>query len=926
MRPLKLTISAFCSYIDEQVIDFEKLGRNGVYLITGDTGAGKTTIFDAITFALYGNASGETRTGNMLRSKMADERKETFVELLFEHNGRKYTVKRRYKIVKRRNGVYESETTPEAALAFDDNSTPITKSTDVTNAINGILGINREQFVRISMIAQGEFSKILIAKTADECKERKQILRRLFGTEIYERFKNELDSETKRLKDDKKDTRIVLQQEIKNIRCDDGSSLSAKAAGIENRAELDEPVVKEIIEELTALISNDKLKIDEYEKAGNSVDAELKALSERVRNAETFEQYQNEIEKFENQLADKMQQKSQLEDDASKNEENQSEIRRIKAEQSKLESEIDKYDELDELFKNSDSLSKEIRTLNADSEKLGSEISALENKLDDLKNKITEIGNVELRLSELEKSKTENENVKKDFASLKEQLSKYNSKLADESSAQKKALEAQNEADCLNKEASDMRRRFNLEQAGIMAENLSDGESCPVCGSTVHPKKAVKAVNAPTQADVESCEEKASLAQKKANDESAKCSRIMGELSSIEEKLQEDEQRLAYGCSRERIGEYADEKIKQSSENLAQIEKHLLSERKARELKEKIDNELPEFETALTEKRKSLEEKRSEKLKQDMRFENLDRQISEKKDELTYSSKSQAENALSDYRRKESELQKLIDGYENSLSECKSNIDKISGSLKTLKDGIVKLNVTDSYENLKSKYDEKDNERKQIIEKTSVLKNRTAINEEKKKNILSRSEEYNKLCSKEIWLTNLYNVAAGKISGKRTDLETYILIAYFDRVIGKANVHMMNMTSNKFELVQRMKNDEAGELKLDVRNTYDNVTYGVDSLSGGEKFIASLSLALGLSEVVQENAGGIKLDTMFVDEGFGSLSDNVLRLAINTLSSLGNGNRLIGIISHVPTLNEALDKKIVVRKTEKSGSRAEVVC
>ena len=234
--------------------------------------------------------------------------------------------------------------------------------------------------------------------------------------------------------------------------------------------------------------------------------------------------------------------------------------------------------------------------------------------------------------------------------------------------------------------------------------------------------------------------------------------------------------------------------------------------------------------------------------------------------------------------------------------------------------------MTDSYENLKREYDEKDNERKQIIEKTSVLKNRTAINNEKKKSILSRSEEYNKLCSKEIWLTNLYNVAAGKINGKRTDLETYILIAYFDRVIGKANVHMMNMTSNKFELVQRMKNDEAGELKLDVRNTYDNVTYGVDSLSGGEKFIASLSLALGLSEVVQENAGGIKLDTMFVDEGFGSLSDNVLRLAINTLSALGNGNRLIGIISHVPTLNEALDKKIVVRKTEKSGSRAEVVC
>lgn len=926
MRPIKLTISAFCSYIDEQMIDFEKLGRKGVYLITGDTGAGKTTIFDAITFALYGNASGDTRTGGMLRSKMADEKKETFVELLFEHNGRKYTVKRRYKVVKRRNGVYESETTPEATLTFDDNSTPITKSTDVTNAINMILGINREQFVRISMIAQGEFSKILIAKTADECKERKQILRRLFGTEIYERFKNELDSETKRLKDEKKNTRIVLQQEIKNIRCDEGSSLSANAAEIENRAELDEPVIKEIIEELTALISCDKLKIDEYEKMGNSVDAELKALSERVRNAETFEQYQAEIEKSENKLADKMQQKLQLEAAASKNEENQSEIRRIKADKSKLEAEIDKYDEMEELIKNRDSLSREIGALNEDSEKLGSEISEIENKLDGKKNTIAEIGNVELRISEIEKSQTENGRIKQDFESLKEQLNKYNSKLAEKSSAVEKALKAQNDADCLSKEASEMRRRFNLEQAGIMAENLSDGECCPVCGSTVHPKKAVKAENAPTQADVENYEEKAKLAQLKANDESAKCSRIMGELSGIEEKLREDKQRLADGCSMENVGEYADEKIKQTSEDLKQVEKQLLCERKAQKLKEKINNELPELDAALTEKRKFLDENRGEILKQNIRLENLDRQISEKKNELTYSSRMQAENAISDYSEKESEIQKLIEDYENSLSECKSDIDKISGSLKTLKDGIVKLNVTDSYENLKREYDEKDNERKQIIEKTSVLKNRTAINNEKKKSILSRSEEYNKLCSKEIWLTNLYNVAAGKIIGKRTDLETYILIAYFDRVIGKANVHMMNMTSNKFELVQRMKNDEAGELKLDVRNTYDNVTYGVDSLSGGEKFIASLSLALGLSEVVQENAGGIKLDTMFVDEGFGSLSDNVLRLAINTLSALGNGNRLIGIISHVPTLNEALDKKIVVRKTEKSGSRAEVVC
>ena len=926
MRPIKLTISAFCSYIDEQMIDFEKLGRKGVYLITGDTGAGKTTIFDAITFALYGNASGDTRTGGMLRSKMADEKKEAFVELLFEHNGRKYTVKRRYKVVKRRNGVYESETTPEATLTFDDNSTPITKSTDVTNAINTILGINREQFVRISMIAQGEFSKILIAKTADECKERKQILRRLFGTEIYERFKNELDSETKRLKDEKKNTRIVLQQEIKNIRCDEGSSLSANAAEIENRAELDEPVIKEIIEELTALISCDKLKIDEYEKMGNSVDAELKTLSERVRNAETFEQYQAEIEKSENKLADKMQQKLQLEAAASKNEENQSEIRRIKADKSKLEAEIDKYDEMEELIKNRDSLSREIGALNEDSEKLGSEISEIENKLDGKKNTIAEIGNVELRISELEKSQTENGRIKQDFESLKEQLNKYNSKLAEKSLAGEKALKAQNDADCLNKEASEMRRRFNLEQAGIMAENLYDGECCPVCGSTVHPKKAVKAENAPTQADVENYEEKAKLAQLKANDESAKCSRIMGELSGIEEKLIEDKQRLADGCSMENVGEYADEKIKQTSENLKQVEKQLLCERKAQKLKEKINNELPELDAALTEKRKFLDENRGEILKQNIRLENLDRQISEKKNELTYSSRTQAENAISDYSEKESEIQKLIENYENSLSECKSDIDKISGSLKTLKDGIVKLNVTDSYENLKREYDEKDNERKQIIEKTSVLKNRTAINNEKKKSVLSRSEEYNKLCSKEIWLTNLYNVAAGKINGKRTDLETYILIAYFDRVIGKANVHMMNMTSNKFELVQRMKNDEAGELKLDVRNTYDNVTYGVDSLSGGEKFIASLSLALGLSEVVQENAGGIKLDTMFVDEGFGSLSDNVLRLAINTLSALGNGNRLIGIISHVPTLNEALDKKIVVRKTEKSGSRAEVVC
>ena len=926
MRPIKLTISAFCSYIDEQMIDFEKLGRKGVYLITGDTGAGKTTIFDAITFALYGNASGDTRTGGMLRSKMADEKKETFVELLFEHNGRKYTVKRRYKVVKRRNGVYESETTPEATLTFDDNSTPITKSTDVTNAINTILGINREQFVRISMIAQGEFSKILIAKTADECKERKQILRRLFGTEIYERFKNELDSETKRLKDEKKNTRIVLQQEIKNIRCDEGSSLSANAAEIENRAELDEPVIKEIIEELTALISCDKLKIDEYEKMGNSVDAELKTLSERVRNAETFEQYQAEIEKSENKLADKMQQKLQLEAAASKNEENQSEIRRIKADKSKLEAEIDKYDEMEELIKNRDSLSREIGALNEDSEKLGSEISEIENKLDGKKNTIAEIGNVELRISELEKSQTENGRIKQDFESLKEQLNKYNSKLAEKSLAGEKALKAQNDADCLNKEASEMRRRFNLEQAGIMAENLSDGECCPVCGSTVHPKKAVKAENAPTQADVENHEEKAKLAQLKANDESAKCSRIMGELSGIEEKLREDKQRLADGCSMENVGEYADEKIKQTSEDLKQIEKQLLCERKAQKLKEKINNELPELDAALTEKRKILDQNRGEILKQNIRLENLDKQISEKKNELTYSSRTQAENAISDYSEKESEIQKLIEDYENSLSECKSDIDKISGSLKTLKDGIVKLNVTDSYENLKREYDEKDNERKQIIEKTSVLKNRTAINNEKKKSILSHSEDYNKLRSKEIWLTNLYNVAAGKINGKRTDLETYILIAYFDRVIGKANVHMMNMTSNKFELVQRMKNDEAGELKLDVRNTYDNVTYGVDSLSGGEKFIASLSLALGLSEVVQENAGGIKLDTMFVDEGFGSLSDNVLRLAINTLSALGNGNRLIGIISHVPTLNEALDKKIVVRKTEKSGSRAEVVC
>lgn len=1039
MKIKRLKFNAFGPYATEVDLDFEKnLNNKNMFVITGNTGAGKTTIFDTINFALYGEASGSDRDGKAFRSDFADKASDTEVELWFSLRGKEYYIKRNpnyFRAKLRGDGFTEQKAGAE--IKFDDKN--ISGAKEVTRLVEDILGITSEQFKQLVMIPQGEFKKLLNA----DSDKKEEIFRKIFGTKVFSDIQQNIKTEANNLKkaieniqrDRENRIRAFLFREddidLKSLVSNKDLNINLILEGFYDsiaKDEKDENIIKENLQkvndeinklskelalandinkklenleiykkefnDLTLLKEEYKLKEDKldngkkaatvlsyedkYKEKKNYLsknEKELNESNERLNNykvslekAEKLFNIEVQKEPLKNELIKKLDEIDNLKVKASNYEENKEKLDNHIFKAKKIKEEIKKA------TKNSEDNSKLIKSLNE-------ELSNI-NKFKEKKNllKIEEL-NLKSKLDKLYK--------------LKEAIEKS---ISEEQRHSKGAIYYENaDKDYLNKKENyeNLENAFRRNQAGILAKSLKNGNPCPVCGSTNHPLLAKLETESVTEALVKEAKSITDLAYEKREKYYRELTKIVTEINSLKEKYInplykeiflediEDETDNILDKVKEVINEDKT-KLNKIIDDLDKIEKELSKENKINFMKDEKERDNEALKLALEKLNTELLEKEGEVKTQEANLNNI---LKDFKGEL---------RTVSALDKEKLELNKslndLIEGYKKSekyYKDSKSNYDKENGNKISL-EALVKSNKEDldkALEEFKEKVlylgfeDYKDYSEKRIteeeilalekdinnfniklsnakrvyniaLEDTKDLKiqdvnfineSLSVKNDHKEKiekvekeiyyrinqnrKIIGECLKYNKLIEDDEEKYKVVGKLARVINGdnpRKISFERYVLAAYFEDIISSANLRFSQMTNNRFELLRKEDTGDKRKgqgLDLEVFDNYTGKARDVKTLSGGESFKASLSMALGLADVVQRYSGGIQLDTMFIDEGFGTLDPESLDNAVECLVNLQSDGRVVGIISHVQELKDRIEVKLEVSSTNK-GSKA----
>lgn len=1131
MRPTKLTISAFGPYADRTEIDFTQLGGHGIFLITGDTGAGKTTIFDAITFALYGEASGEVREAGMFRSKYAAEDVPTFVKLEFVYQKKNYTITRNpdYMRPKGRGSGYTLQKA-DAELVYPDGRQPVTKSREVTKAVEELIGLDYRQFTQIAMIAQGDFQKLLLAGTA----ERGEIFRRIFHTGLYQEVQNRLKDAAKDCWKKYDEMRRSISQYLAGISCVDEPSVRAeleqlKKAKFEGKTERGLELLEQLLEldreALRALDGqlcglDDSLRAEEQrlgrvrqgrrmkeelEKKRQQLDQSLPEL-ERLAAARTracedaeacgqleeqvragkllLEQFQ-QLEQVKKQLADQEKEQEKLLADRDEAEKERDRTARFAAEKKQ---ELERYqtagEERERLLRQKDEAERLYRQLTDSREAYAAakeraqaqdagrkrelELeSRQKERLSDREQQLSEVRSAELVLSKLQQEKMNLDQMigeAKRLVGKEEQTRRLE---AEKLQRQQSYQEACAVRDRKRAAYQQLEQIFLDAQAGMLARYLKDGEMCPVCGSVHHPRPASLPEQAPdkklldrekkhvSEAELlvqqqsagihylqqqidaaweeirngigalpeeeaagkdlpeamvavrEYCarqernrkelEARLDAAEKARTQELELTEAVRREQEALEEirqKLAQREKNIAV-CGeqleeaqrqwskalkaaeeqKKQQSEATEEQKKQQTEAAAEQQKRQtepdqeasetrqaaesVSEQELSASAQNCEEKLSVFLAGIAEELQNIRQKiaRKKQLEEELmslenRQKELDIRISEaalrlerlkagrehlirQRDQLLAalegSSREELCRKMEEAGQKKQLLEQAKESADQAFRECREQVTALNAAAAALQEQLKEYGSLDEEEILARKQqlsDEKAAVSQKRADRYAACQNNRQIHE-----CVSSGQHAMVLAEQEyIWVKALSDTANGTLSGKRKiELETYIQMAHFDRILRRANLRLMTMSSGQYELKRQTGGDSKKEkagLELNVIDHYNGTERSVKTLSGGESFQASLSLALGLSDEIQSAAGGICLDTMFVDEGFGSLDEEALNQAMKALAGLSEGERMVGIISHVSELKERIEKKIIVTKNRSRdgiGSRVQVI-
>ncbi|AWI05209.1 AAA family ATPase [Clostridium drakei] len=1050
MRPLKLTMTAFGPYAKKQEIDFTNLNGRNIFLITGPTGAGKTTIFDGISYAIYGEASGEDRDSESLRSQFADIDTLTSVELEFNLRGGDYYIKRIPKQEKKKSrgeGLTEQKTDAEMKI-FKSNGdiNVISGVSNVNEYVNEIMGINYEQFKQIMMIPQGEFRKLLTS----ESKEREKILQKIFGTEAYKLVEIKLNEMAGKIRRSVNELDHKQNEIIGTVQCNDDTSLF-------ELVESENKNVPSIIDKLKLYIEIDNKRKDIIEKSISKkeklLEEKQKEILEANENNKKFKEKDDiEIEKkfLEDKESNIEEKKTILlkarkaaeitgieENCIEKTKRLESKKLELFEKQKAINLDAENLKNAEENFKFQSSKEEERKKLLEDTAILKGHISKVkdfEKKTESLKILDKNLKLVEqdkiLKKQEIEKLKKDIDNTNdeleiarkssEEFIKLNAQLEKVNetySKLhtldlenkklvkirEDYLKYRNRAIEDKKMSEAAEFNFKELERLFREGQAGFLAKNLKDGIPCPVCGSIHHPKLGLLEKGVPTEAELkikknyseealkkfQSSNESFMEADVKGRSQNSIVNRLKEELQSlieddililvkdeltnfIKEKLFYFEQnRKMLSIEVQRL-----EKEKNNRDNLLKIlnekrELQLKLERNVDELNNKyqsnlsvverekgilkqIQQEIPKnfrgeknlinaitemeykqltMEKALKQSQEKFNNLRLKYEKLIIEKEGIIKSLKEEEVSLEESQNKLHEEItkrgfkdLHDYKesklmeREQEELNKHINDFSEKLKSIKDRYIKILKDIEGK--SLVNVNALDNdYEIIKKERELLDNQKVELYAKIEINNNAFLRIKELNKQIKDKEKEYS-------IVGDLSEAAKGNNSERMT-FERYVLAFFFDNIIEAANIRFAKMSENRYELdriKQKGKGLTQSGLELQVYDNYTGKYRHVKTLSGGEGFKASLSLALGLSDVVQCYSGGISLDTMFIDEGFGTLDPESLENAIQCLVDLQSTGRLVGIISHVPELKERIDARLeIIPSTEGSTAKFNIL-
>lgn len=932
MRPIELKMSAFGPFAGLTTLKLDALGTDGLYLITGDTGAGKTTIFDAIIYALYGEASGNIRTTDMLRSKYANADTATFVELTFVFKDKTYIVRRNPEYLrpsKRGEGRFTKESA-KAQLTMPDKEV-ITGLVSVNNKIIEIIGLNKNQFSQIAMLPQGEFMRLLLADT----KQRIEIFREIFDTEPYLLLQDRIKKDANELYRLVSDYKKSMAQYVADVYCDENSEYNQALINIKNDSQMS---IKEILDIIDKIIAQDKSCADEYDKAIISIDKGIDQLNSKLTIAIQTERIKDDYKSALTQLNNLTEEyenvysiyKAECEKDSERNELSLN----IEKSSEKLESYelLEKYKK--DYGKKLDKINNITQDIHEDTNSLNECIKQIDNckkEAEILKNTELEIEKLNSKISDIIKKKEAVEYLKDVF----ERKIKAVSQADEAKDRYMSAFAAYEEA---NNRYLKMEKAFFNEQAGIMAAALAEGEPCPVCGSVTHPVPAVAGDDAPTEMQLKKYKIYVEDKSKECSELSSQSGLLSGQAESMNNMFFSSIVNFNTQWKEALDNSSDDETIRvdiiQLLADLGKIlDEAMLEKKNADENISKYNNlinMLSVYEKKIEQFKDKINKSKNELAILSTQNENMQKQISQLEKELGNKDIMQAKKLINDMKLKKVQLDKAYEA-------AKKQYDEYTINIKTLKNRISDLQKQISHTDkqktpdidipmYEKQLEDMKKERLKLREKKNIVDIRIANNEKIYKSIERVNEKSEKSEKHYSWLRTLSDTVNGSLSGKsRIKLETYVQMSFFDRIIMRANTRFMRLTDGQYELKRSDSKDNYKNqtgLELDIIDHYNGTIRSVKSLSGGEAFEASLSMALGMSDEIQSRSGGIQIDTMFIDEGFGSLDDESLSQAVKVLNSLSSSDRLIGIISHVSVLKDRIDKQIVVSKGKTGGSSA----
>ena len=1064
MRPVKLIMSAFGSYAGKTEIDFTEI-PNGLFLITGDTGAGKTTVFDAITYALYDRTSGGTRDGNMMRSQYAGEETSTYVEYTFLYQKKEYKIQRNpeyLRLGKRRyadgSPRYVKET-PKVELTLPDGSIFKGKKRETDQKISEIIGLDADQFTQISMIAQGEFLKLLLA----ESRERKKIFSRIFQTRFYYRIQEELKKQAVqlyvKLEQNLQEMKLemarveypsykkdggVWPEEVQLEKCTEENELIKQWKVIAGQDIPDRERISVILKEIIDQGNRwEKVCKKESSRAQTVLEDKNRLLKEAELLNQLFDSYERVLSRLEEKMPEKakyefltgriqtgkkagrvlQEEKRYLEEEKRLTElevqerslqkelqecrkqlqeltDKQKEAGREKTEKEtvltekkvRIQDAILQYQGMNAKKEELDKITKEIKNYLNQSETILKKKEILQNNQKEILTFLKKYEKIETCINECRNQKEHIEEQIRHYEELDHQEERKEELKEDCERAKKEADREQKNYENAWAEYEMKYHKFLNEQAGILALNLEDGQPCPVCGSREHPQIAALSDEAPTQAEVELAKAERDKKEKIRDIKTEAFRKCLAGYQAAQEicltlrkniKIKDDAEDITGIGWKEKI-QSLKRTLMETEKRLKQLEEIFERCRTLKEDQEQIADQIEKLEEKERKTSQSLTESKLMYTKLEAEYQAMEEKLPYKtmeeaeehlreitgKLELVRNNYETVTRCLTEKQNKEKQLegqqktvsasvvqsqeevQKKIRSYkqiikeqgfedeesyhsqcmtERELEEAEQWIGAYQKELqeleanRTLLEQQLEGKERKDTEQITREIKEASGELEEIRKEYMKLHNTNERNREIRDNLKRNFEKNSGLQKQYEIVGNLSKTANGNLSGSaKLDFETYIQRQYFRQIIRAANKRLVRMTSGEFILqcrdVEKLGSQGQAGLDLDVYHMATDTVRDVKTLSGGESFMAALSMALGLSDIVQNTAGAIHLDTMFIDEGFGSLDDVSRDQAIRVLNDLADKDRLIGIISHVNELKEQIDHKLVVKKNEKGSS------